>query len=430
MSTPAPPIVEARHISKRFTDENGRERLVLRDVDLAIASGEVVCVLGPSGCGKSTLLRILIGLLAPSQGDVRAHGEPLTGLLPHASIVFQSFALYPWLGVEANVRLGLNGLGLDPKEEKQRVTAAIDLVGLEGFEKAYPKELSGGMKQRVGIARALVGRPELLCMDEPFSALDVLTAETLRAEVSRLWSEGKTGLRAVLIITHLIEEAVMLGDRIVILGANPGCVREVIANRLPRPRVAGTPAFLELVQTVHDIIRETHLPDEPISRVTPPAALLPLPDARIGQVLGVLRLLADRGGDMDIFALDQLTDFDFGHTIAVTKAAELLGLVDTPRNRVVLTDAGRALLAADVNGRKRLLGAAVRELQTMRYVLDLLARAPEGRVPLEVIEEEFAIHLPGEPPSEAVRVLLDWGRYGEILDYDPETSLVSRATVG
>ncbi|HLK10576.1 MAG TPA: nitrate/sulfonate/bicarbonate ABC transporter ATP-binding protein [Candidatus Binatia bacterium] len=424
--TAAAPIVEGRRVSKRFRDEAGRVREVLRDVDLTVTDGEIVCLLGPSGCGKSTLLRVLVGLLPPDGGEVLAHGRPLHGLHPGAAIVFQSFALYPWLTVADNVRIGLGGRAVGSEEEVVRVQGAVDLVGLTGFERAYPRELSGGMKQRVGIARALVGGPELLGMDEPFSALDVLTAETLRSEVARLWTEGRMGLRAILMITHLIEEAIVLGDRIVVLGANPGTVRAVVANALPHPRQPGTAAFQELVRSVHDIICTTHMPDVVPPSAPPPSAVLPLPRARIAQVVGVLGLLAERGGELDVYALDRLTGFDFGHTIAVVKAAELLGLVDTPHDRVVLTAEGRGLLAADVAGRKQRLGARLRELPTFRYVLDLLARAG-GEVPRELLAEEVAMHLPAESPSEAVRTLLDWGRFAGVLTYDPETGMVARA---
>ena len=422
----SPPLVEARHVSKRFRDEAGHAREVLHDVSLAVTAGEIVCLLGPSGCGKSTLLRVLVGLLGADSGEVLAHGEPLRGLHPGAAIVFQSFALYPWLTVADNVRIGLGGRALAPAHEAARVQAVIDLVGLTGFERAYPRELSGGMKQRVGIARALVGGPELLAMDEPFSALDVLTAETLRGEVARLWTEGRVGLRAILMITHLLEEAVVLGDRIVVLGANPGTVRAVVPNPLPRPRDPASAAFQDLLGRLHDIICATHLPD-----VTPPPApavpaLLPLPRARIAQIVGVLTLLAAHGGELDVYALGQLAGLEFGHAIAVVTAAELLRLVETPRARVVLTDGGRALLAADVPTRKRLLGARLRELPTFRYVLDLAARAG-GAVPRELLAEEIAMHLPAEPPGETVRTLLDWGRFGGVLAYDPETGLVSCA---
>ncbi len=216
---------------------------MLRDVSLAIREGEVVAVLGPSGCGKSTLLRILTGLIAPTSGEVLCHGQGLRGIHPGASIVFQNFALYPWLTVAENVRVGLHRKGLGASEEAGRIRRAIDLVGLEGFEEAFPKELSGGMKQRVGIARALVGGPELLCMDEPFSALDVLTAESLRSEVYGLWSRGDLGLKSMLLITHLIEEAVFLGDRIVILASNPGSIRRVLENPLRHPREYRDPRF-------------------------------------------------------------------------------------------------------------------------------------------------------------------------------------------
>jgi NitT/TauT family transport system ATP-binding protein len=419
------PIAEVRGVTMRFGTDTGRERVVLAAVDLAIAAGEFVCVLGPSGCGKSTLLRILLGLLQPSAGAVLAHGKPLVGLHLGATLVFQSFALYPWLTIERNVALGLNGRGVAPDEEARRVAGVIDLVGLEGFEQAYPKELSGGMKQRVGIARAMVAGPELLALDEPFSALDVLTAETLRTEVSRLWMERRTGLSAILMITHLIEDAALLADRIVVLASNPGTVRTTIVNPLPRPRVPGAREFQDLVRTIHDIICETHLPDEP----QPPAvaAVEPLPAAPIVQVMGVLQLVAERGGCADPFTLVRLTGFEFGHLIQVVTAAELFGLVDTPGSQVVLTTAGRQLLAADVNDVKRQLGARMRALPTFQWVLELLGRAPDGRVPRSLLEEEFAMHLPAESPGGSVRVLLDWGRYAEVLEYDPDTQEVRAA---
>ncbi len=240
-----PAIAQAVGVTKVYRDDEGRERVVLKDVDFSVRKGETVAILGPSGCGKSTLLRILIGLIPPTSGDLKEHGKPLAGIHPGASVVFQNFALYPWLTVEQNVRVGLNGAPLPEEESESRVAQAIDKVGLSGVERAYPKELSGGMKQRVGIARALVGGPELLCMDEPFSALDVLTAELLRAEVYRLWSDRSSSLSSILIITHLIDEAVYLGDRIVILGANPGTIRQEIVNTLPHPArvpASGVPA--------------------------------------------------------------------------------------------------------------------------------------------------------------------------------------------
>src|SRR5215467_1977062 len=258
-------LVEVCDVTHRF-QRDGHDLVVLRDVSLAIRAGEVTVVLGPSGCGKSTLLRIMTGLIAPTSGEVLRHGAPLHGVHGGAAIVFQSFALYPWLTVTENVAVGLHRAAIEGAEAADRIHRAIDLVGLEGFEEAYPKELSGGMKQRVGIARALVGGPELLCMDEPFSALDVLTAESLRAEVYRLWSDGASGLSSILIITHLIEEAVYLGDRIVVMGANPGGIRQEIVNTLPHPRSYRHPEFLQMVERIHDIVTGVHLPEEaPVS---------------------------------------------------------------------------------------------------------------------------------------------------------------------
>src|ERR1700722_12478401 len=259
------PISEAKNVTVSFTID-GEERLVLDDVSLAVRPGQVVALLGPSGSGKSPLLRAMVGLLQPSSGTVLAHGQPLVGLHPGVSLVFQNFALFPWLTVQENIGVALNGLGLDPATGADRIKRCIDLVGLEGFEEAYPKELSGGMKQRVGIARALARGPELLCMDEPFSALDVFTAESLRSEVYGLWSGGSKlpfALKSVVMITHLIDEAVFLADRIVVMGARPGHIRTIIQNDVPHPREYQSPAFLRLVQRIHDVITKEQLPDIP-----------------------------------------------------------------------------------------------------------------------------------------------------------------------
>jgi NitT/TauT family transport system ATP-binding protein len=426
MSTPSPaaePLAEIRGVSKTFVDD-GRELAVLADVNLAIGSGEVVAILGQSGCGKSTLLRILTGLIPPTSGQVMCHGKPLVGLHPGASIVFQNFALFPWLTVSQNVRVGLNGKGLDAGEEDARVRHAVDLVGLEGFEEAFPKELSGGMKQRVGIARALVGGPELLCMDEPFSALDVLTAEALRSEVTKLWQRPDTSLKSVLLITHLIEEAVFLGDRIVVLSAKPGRVHKIVKNDLPYPRDYRAASFLRRVDEIHALITTLHLPDEPApaaapAGVAPPDVPAPLPPVGMSQITGLLEILADHGGDMEVFALDALTDYDFGQTITVVKAAEILDLVDTPKNRVVFTDAGRRYVAGDANARKAILNAKLREISTFRFVMRLLDAVDGKRLPGHVVQEELALRVPShEPIDRLFETIVAWGRYAELFGYN------------
>jgi NitT/TauT family transport system ATP-binding protein len=418
-------IAEVRHVSKAFATD-GHELLVLQDVSLAIRPDEVVAVLGPSGCGKSTLLRIMTGLISPSSGEVICHGRPLQGLHPGAAIVFQSFALYPWLTVAENVRVGLHRKGLAPDVERQRVHHAIDLVGLEGFEEAYPKELSGGMKQRVGIARALVGGPELLCMDEPFSALDVLTGESLRSEVYGLWARGNLGLRSMILITHLIDEAVYLADRIVILSTNPGCVRDVIANTLPHPREYRSPEFLALVDQIHTVITQIHLPDERPPGPTAPGRprLEPLPPAQIGEIVGLLEVVHDHGDHMNIFELATRLRLEIGHVILTVKAAELLDLVDTPKQEVLLTPIGRQFVAGDPNARKRIFHQQLWQIPTFAFLVDRLRGAPDMRVSEELLQEELAMHLPNEPLQQLFDTVVGWGRYGELLGYDPDTQMV------
>ncbi len=419
----APAIAEAVAVTKSYRDDEGRDRVVLKDVDFAVRKGETVAILGPSGCGKSTLLRILIGLIPPTSGEVREHGKPLLGIHPGAAVVFQNFALYPWLTVEQNVRVGLNGAPLPEEETASRVAQAIDKVGLSGVERAYPKELSGGMKQRVGIARALVGGPELLCMDEPFSALDVLTAELLRAEVYRLWSDRTSSLSSILIITHLIDEAVYLGDRIVILGANPGTIRQEIVNTLPHPREYRHPEFLRMVEQIHDIVTGIHLPEEKAPAPTAggrPAVgpIRPIPEARPSEVLGLLEILSDHAGEQDLFELDAITDYDFGHTIAVVKAAEMLAFAETPGDLVRLTDLGREMVAAPTSEKKLLFRKRLLTLGTFAALLRHMAVDPDSSHSGEEVRTFLAERLPGHSVPDLFRTIVNWGRYGQLWHYD------------
>ncbi len=430
------PICEARDVSVSF--KAGPSGLVLDGVSLTVSSGEVVAILGPSGCGKSTLLRALVGLLRPTSGQVLAHGRALVGVHPGVSLVFQSFALYPWLTVRQNVALALNGLDLSGPDGEARVGSCIELVGLRGFEGAYPKELSGGMKQRVGIARALARGPEILCMDEPFSALDVLTAESLRSEVYRLWTGAGPGgaqlpptLRSILMITHIIEEAVFLADRIVIMTSRPGRVREVVRNTLTHPRDYQSPEFLRMVGRLHELIVSDQLPEE--ARIVPggPPVLEPLPRVTVGEILGLLGILRANKGQMDVFAIDRITEYDFGHTLAVVKAAEMLDLLQTPRNLVVLTDLGSKMLDLDATGRKRLLRERLLELETFRFVIRILSEAPDRTLHEEIVQEELAMQLPTQDVDDLWRTLIGWGRHAELFEYSPESGcLVLSGPVG
>ena len=432
MTTPnGTPICEARDLTVSFGSD--ASKLVLDRVSLAVCEGEVVAILGPSGCGKSTLLRALVGLLQPTQGEILAHGKPLVGIHPGISIVFQNFALYPWLTVGKNIEVALNGLGLDAATARKRILRCIDMVGLEGYEEAYPKELSGGMKQRVGIARALARGPELLCMDEPFSALDVFTAESLRSEVYQLWTGGAvhetdgsavTAVKSVLMITHIIEEAVFLADRIVIMGTRPGHVRQIIKNTIAHPRDYQSPEFLGLVQHIHDVIVKEHLPEEPTTAPTELGGMPapePLPCVTMGSIFGMMEMVNDRGGRMDVFALDQLTDYDFGQTLAVVKAGEMLDFLDTPKNSVVITELGRRFIDMDINERKKQLNEQLRKLGTFRYVLQILQEARNKRLPQDVVLEELAIRLPTQDTEALFKTIVSWGRFAELFGYSTES---------
>jgi NitT/TauT family transport system ATP-binding protein len=355
-----------------------------------------------------------------------------------AALVFQNFALYPWLTVHENIELALNGLDLTAETGNARIARCIDMVGLEGYERAYPKELSGGMKQRVGFARALARGPEMLCMDEPFSALDVFTAETLRSEVYRLWtrqskeaSHEMPPLKSILMITHIIEEAVFLADRVVVMGTRPGHIRQIIPIELPHPRDYQSSDFLEMVQQLHDVIVFEHLPEQPAAAATTDAGGMPMPEplpsVSPSEMAGLMQILKERGGTSDIFVLDQLTDYDFGHTLGVIKGGEMLHFLDTPRNRVILTMLGKQYLEQDINQRKIMFRQQIEKLGTFRFVLQLLNEAKDHTLPRDVIEEELAIRLTTEDIPRLMKVILSWGRFAELFEYSADAEQFSLA---
>jgi len=357
---------------------------------------------------------------------VLAYDKPLVGFHPRASIVFQNFALYPWLTVHENIAMGLEWLQLSEEDVRGRVRQAVDKVGLEGFEEAYPKELSGGMKQRVGIARAIVVQPELLCMDEPFSALDVLTAENLRAEVLNLWLDHKVEIKSVLFVTHDIREAVFLANRIVVLGANPGTIRIILQNDMLHPRDMRSPAFLAMIDRIHDIITNAIIPDEVVPAVQTAQArhIEPLPFVTPGEILGLLEILDDHNGTIDIFDLAQKTGKDFGSTIAVAKAAELLDFVDTPKHNVIFTDTGKKFLKGDINERKILFKQQLLSLRLFDVVAGMLRRNESLNLSDEIVLEQLAILLPNEDADKLFETIVGWGRYGELFGYNADDKLL------
>lgn len=419
------PLIELRSVSKKFQLESGSELKVLEGVNLALRDGDVVALLGPSGSGKSTCLRIMSGLIEPASGEVLSRGKPLRGINENVALVFQSFALFPWETVYENIALALKPVELGPSEVKERVKRAIDLVGLEGFEEAYPRELSGGMKQRVGVARALVMERPVLFLDEPFSALDVLTADTLRTEIINIFQGGQTPARSLLIVTHNIREAVVMAKRILVMGVNPGHVRDEILNDLSYPRDEDSVPFGRMVSRVHALITETMIPDAPKSETVvrtavKESALQILPDVQISEVIGLLESIQHEGGMTDIFDLSQAIGKDFGQTLYLVKAAELLNLVDTPKQTVILTEFGKRFVEGDMNIRKGMLHDLFGGLRIVQQVGELLKQSETLRLPVEVIEQKVAEWLPNENPQSVLNVLISWGRFSEVFGYNDD----------
>jgi NitT/TauT family transport system ATP-binding protein len=419
-------LCEVRGVWHDFTLPNGQPLRVLEDINLAVKANEIIALLGPSGCGKSTILRILAGLIRPTRGEVFYHGQPLEGLNPGIAIVFQSFALYPWMTVTQNVQTVLKAAGMPHADVLKRAEDVIRLVGLRGFEEAYPRELSGGMKQRIGMARALSVDPEILLMDEPFSQVDALTAESLRAEVIDIWSAKSRHLSSILMVSHDIKEVVYMADRIVILSANPGQVRTIVDNRLPRPRDYRSPQVLALVDQLHDIITRTEMPDVPVPAAGPaPAPIEPLPEATSSEIVGLLEYLDARGGKADVFRIASDTNREFGHVITVVKAAEMLDFVDTPKRLVVLEPTGQRFLKADPEGRKVVWREQLLKIRLFRDIYEVLQREPKHEIDRDLLLETIIMHMPQENYEKMSNTFIRWARFGDLFAYDENTETIS-----
>jgi len=417
-------LCEERHVSHELLLPTGKTLHVLDDVNLTVRPNEIVALLGPSGCGKSTILRIFAGLIAPTQGEVLYHAEPLHGLNPGVAIVFQSFALYPWMTVAENVQLPLRAAGRPPAEIRERSEKTIRLVGLSGFEEAYPRELSGGMKQRVGIARALSIDPEILFLDEPFSNVDALTAESLRAEVVDIFAGHISRLSSVLMVSHDIKEVVYMADRVVILAANPGRIRTIIDNKLPRARDYRSQEFLRLVDQLHDLITGQEMPDEPAG-VPAHVTVEALPEVTGSEIVGLLEYLDGRGGRDDVFRIAAETHRPFDRMISVVEAAELLNFVDTPKRLVVLEPDGQRFLRADAEGRKAIWREQLLKLKLYQTVNEALTHSPEG-VDRDFVLETIVLHLPQENYETQFQTFIRWARFGNLFAYDETTGRITR----
>jgi NitT/TauT family transport system ATP-binding protein len=432
-------IITADSVTKAFTTPDGGALPVLDGVSFTLSEGEIVALLGKSGSGKSTLLRCVAGLIAPSSGSVSYRGTPLTGANPGVSMVFQTFALLPWLTVQQNVELGLEARGIPEAERAERALKAIDTIGLDGFESAYPKELSGGMRQRVGFARAIVTEPDALLMDEPFSALDVLTAENLRGELVKLWEGREAPVRSILIVTHNIEEAVLLANRVLVLSSNPGRIRAELSVELPRPRDRHAPRFEALVDTIYGILTGREQPAEDAvaaasdARPTTGAAATtrrqpaatpmntPLPAVSPGGLGGLLEILMARGGKDGLAEIADDLSFEIDDLLPLTDAALLLQMARIHGSDIELTAEGKEFAAADILTSKQLFArSAAAHAPLVRAVVQALAATEDHTLRAGFFLDLLRRGFSSTEARSQLDTAIDWGRYAELYDYDSD----------
>jgi NitT/TauT family transport system ATP-binding protein len=426
---PEDAIIRASKIEKYYAQSSENRIQVISQTDLSIVPGEIVALLGPSGSGKSTLLRMLAGLSRPSGGEVFWHGKPIQLQSINVSIVFQSFALFPWLTVQENVEAPLKARGMAAAERRERALAILDTVGLDGFQSAYPKELSGGMRQRVGFARALVVEPEVLFMDEPFSALDVLTAENLRSELLELWEKKTIPTKAVFLVTHNIEEAVLLADRIIVLGRNPGHVRTDFKVTLPHPRDRKGVPFTQLVDYIYKVLTRPEVTPE-VPRIEAGRHVRDqrqmhyemLPHARPGGIAGLLEMIIDMGdanGRADIYRVADELAFEIDDLLPIVDAAQLLQFLKVEEGDVAITPEGRAFAESDILAQKELFRkAATDHVLLLRQISRALDNKSDHTVPeeffLDMLDEQFS----DEETRKQLETAINWGRYAELFDFD------------
>jgi NitT/TauT family transport system ATP-binding protein len=424
-------VLSVRGVSKGF--EHGSNRLrVLEDVDLTLRDGEIVGLLGRSGSGKSTLLRIIAGLINPTSGEVIYRGHPVTGPAEGVAMVFQTFALFPWLTVLENVEAGLEALGVEQKETRRRALSAIDLIGLDGFESAYPRELSGGMRQRVGFARALVVDPTILLMDEPFSALDVLTAETLRTDLLDLWTEHRLPTKSVLLVTHNIEEAVFMCDRILVFSSNPGRVVSEFRVPFPHPRKRLDAAFRQLVDDIY--ARMTERPGGEVKgRVQGLQIGSRLPDVSTNMLAGLMETLAAApySGRADLPEIARTLQLEIDELFPAAELLDHLGFAEVQRGDIALKPSAKTFAEADLETRKKLFAerllAGIPLAQRIKRVLD---ERPGHRAPRVRFEQELEDHLTDQAAEETLDAVINWGRYAELFAYDDDSQTFSLENPG
>ena len=423
------PIVELQSVGKTFRLADGKDRSVLEAVNFILNEGEIVSLLGKSGSGKSTMLRIMAGLIPADSGSVLYRGHPLFGPADGISMVFQSFALFPWLTVQKNVELGLEAKGIPAKERSDKAEAAIELIGLSGFEGALPRELSGGMRQRVGIARALVMEPEVLLMDEAFSALDVLTGERLREDIMELWETGKIPTKAILVVSHNIEEAVMMSDRVLVFASDPGRVRDELQVTLPRPRTVESPEVRDLIDKVYGLMTAG---SSRSGRVTGKEIKLQLgdrlPEAEVSHMEGILELLVNEPflGRADLPKLAEETEFSDEELLAVSSALTLLGFVHLEHGDIIMNPLGEQYVQSNNAERQVIFGKQLLEnVPLIAYIRQGLEKDPSGDLHEDMFIRLLRFTLSEGAAISALRVAIEWGRYGDLFEYDFNTGILN-----
>jgi NitT/TauT family transport system ATP-binding protein len=428
-TTNKPPIIEVVNVKKSYKTGDRQDLLVLEDINFRMNESEIIAILGKSGSGKSTLLRILAGLVPPTSGAVNYRGNAVHGPVRGISMVFQNFALLPWLTVLQNVELGLEALGVDREERRERALKAIDTIGLDGFESAFPKELSGGMRQRVGFARALVVNPDILLMDEPFSALDVLTADNLKSDLLDLWQTRKTGINGIIFVTHNIEEAVLLADRIIIFNSNPGSIRGELKVTFPHPRSDLDPRFRNQVDRVYTLMTTQFSAEQVGTEAHAPLDIgYRLPEASVEEITGLLETLnaPETNGKMDLPDVAETLMLDIDELFPLTELMEILHFAKVSKGDITITAEGKAFVEASILERKKIFSECLKKyVPFARYIYDQLTRHPRHRA----LEENFLSLLEDYlTEKEAARVLstvIEWGRYAELFAYDYNSGVLS-----
>lgn len=427
-------LIEVIDLNKSFKKSDRQELLVIENVNFSLHEREIICLLGKSGSGKSTLLRIIAGLLPQTSGEVIYRQKPINGPAQGIAMVFQSFALMPWLTVLQNVELGLEAMGIPREERQHRAVEAIDIIGLDGFESAYPKELSGGMRQRVGFARALVVNPDVLLMDEPFSALDVLTAENLKSDLIELWESQKTSMNGIIMVTHSIEEAAMLADRILIFGNNPGYIRAELKVELPKPRNDQDPAYRQLVDKIYTLL--TTDPKEQIRRAIRVRQIgigYRLPEVDLSELSGLIETLRspEFGERTDLPELADYLSLDIDDLFPLTETLEILGFAKVSAGDIELSGAGQAYADADLLERKKIFAdRLLNRVPLASEIRQVLDQRSSNKITQEHFLTMLESYLSEKEAERVLRTVIDWGRYAEIFAYDVNTGTLSLENPG